>query len=228
MLQKTCFFILLSIICFGSNLLAQENQFSFKQNSAVSLNLSTLGVGAAFHLKYSEAVAFRAGFSRGNLLLSYNTSYNNTNVVVDTKFKLGMINLFVDYYPSKELMFRFTGGLVRNYNIYDAKVIPATSQTYGYITYTPEQLGNIRVDVSGSKIVPYLGFGFGNPIPRKKISLGSDFGLFIHGKPEFVIKSTGVFAPTSSDENLTVLSDAFKLWSFFPYLNLHVKYRLFN
>ncbi len=208
--------------------MAQKQEFSFKQNSAVSLNLSTLGVGAAVHLKYNDALAFRAGFSKGNLLLTYNTSYNNTKVVVDAKFNLGMIYVFADYYPSKQSLFRFTGGLVRNYNLYEAKVIPATSQTYGYITYSPEQLGNIKVDVNGSKIVPYLGIGFGYPVPRKKISLGSDIGLFIHGKPKFNIQASGVFSPTNSDENLSVLSDAFSLWSFFPYLNLHVKYRLFN
>jgi hypothetical protein len=228
MLNKAWFIIFLWIFCLGENLLAQKQEFSFKQNSAVSLNLSTLGVGAAFHLKYNDAVAFRGGFSKGNLLLTYNTSYNNTSVKVDTKFKLGMIYLFADYYPSNGSLFRITGGLVRNYNLYDAKVIPATSQTYGYITYSPEQLGNIKVYVKGAKIVPYIGIGFGNPVPRKKISLGTDIGLFIHGKPEFDIQASGVFSPTNSGENLSVLTDAFSLWSLFPYLNLHVKYRLFN
>jgi hypothetical protein len=228
MLNKAWFIIFLCIFCLGDNLLAQKQEFSFKQNSAVSLNLSTLGVGAAFHLKYNDAVAFRGGFSRGNILFTYNTAYNNTNVVVDTKFKLGMIYFFADYYPSKQSIFRITGGLVRNYNLYNAKVIPATSQTYGFITYSPEQLGNIKVNVKGAEIVPYIGIGFGNPVPRKKISLGADSGLFIHGKPEFDIQASGVFSPTNSSENLSVLTDAFSLWSLFPYLNLHVKYRLLN
>ena len=80
MLNKAWFIIFLCIFCLGDNLLAQKQEFSFKQNSAVSLNLSTLGVGAAFHLKYNDAVAFRAGFSKGNIIFQYNTSYSNKGI----------------------------------------------------------------------------------------------------------------------------------------------------
>lgn len=212
----------------NSNVFAQNENMTLKQKSAISLNLSTLGIGGMFHWKLNKSISFRVGASKGNLNLSYNSNFNNNRVVIDTKFKLGMINLFADYYPKETYMFRITGGIARNYNLYNAKVIPATNQIYGYISYTPEQIGNIEVDVQGANLVPYLGFGFGNPVPRKKISLGADFGCFVHGTPKFKIISKGVFGPTNSEENLSVLTNAFKLWSLFPYMNVHVKYRIIN
>ena len=212
----------------AKNTLSQNDttKTSYK-NFAISLGAGTTGNSAALHYQIGKRIGLRLGYAKGYFNPSYFTIISGNSINVITDFNIESLNLLVDYFPFKNKIFRLTGGIAKNNNSYKVNINPLSSQTFGYIVYPPEMIGNMKLITLTEEYNPYFGIGFGKTSPTTRLGLGIDFGLYYHGLPKFKIIANGSFEPSNNEKNIQTFENAFKDWYFFPLVNLHIKYRIF-
>ena len=118
---------------------------------------------------------------------------------------MGDFKLLVDYYPFNKGSFHVTGGfflgksiLANAYNtspvVSDEKHANGNYKYWGTsgpelgtglksYTVVSDKQGNINADAKVNSFKPYLGIGFGNPVPKKALNVSFDFGVQFWGKP---------------------------------------------
>jgi hypothetical protein len=227
-MYKKLLFIVLALLSLKASAfsLAAEDTTSHKFNLAFSLNAGSSGLGIEVLSKPFKKVGFRIGHFTGNFVGRYYTVFENKSILVEGKFNYSMTNLFVDYYPFKKTTFRITAGASYNQNKSKTILSPDDAQKIGYIFYSPEKLGNVVLTAKGNEISPYLGFGFGNNVPKYRVGLAVDLGLFYQGKSKFDVQGNGSFKPSGTSENEAILEDAFRQFVAYPFVNFSLRFRL--
>lgn len=229
-------YIILSLICFfivvfqiKAEHLVNTNdttKSSSYKNLAISLGAGSTGYSAAIHYQLNGKIGLRLGYSNGYFNPNYFTVISGNSINVSSDFNIETLNLLVDYFPFKNKIFRITGGIAKNNNSYKTNITPLSGQTFGYIVYPAELIGNMKLITLTEEYNPYLGIGFGKTNPTTKLGLGIDLGLYYHGSPKFKIIANGSFEPSNNANNIQTFENAFKDWLFFPLINLHIKYRI--
>ncbi len=82
--------------------------------------------------------------------------------------------------------------------------------------------GSVSADLKVHSVKPYLGLGFGRPIPRRRVGFRFELGALFHGTPKIV-------SDNISDTNCEELSDVNKFlkdFKVYPQLNFQVTVRL--
>lgn len=125
------------------------------------------------------------------------------NADVKAKLHMGDLKLMVDAYPSKSSSFHVTAGFFLG----NSKLVTANSTNHfinkdywgnsgpelGDLkdplhpkTYTvvSDKDGHINADLKVKSFKPYVGIGFGRPVPKKRLNVSFDFGVQFWGKPE--------------------------------------------
>ena len=192
----------------------------------IAIHGGTLGTGTSLQKGLSLHFALQAAYHFGNLNQKAETSFGSDAVSLDANIKLGAASLILDYYPSIHSSFHFSTGMAYNFNNYNVDITPKGNQTYGFVEYTPSQVGTITFDISGANYAPYLGFGFGRAIPKRRIGFGFDLGAYYHGNPSTKLICTGTFIPSNTPENQSLVQRAFEGFNFFPFLNFKLSVKL--
>jgi hypothetical protein len=207
-------------------LLAVSTSVVYAQGQmAVGLKAGTTGFGGDF--TYSVSDKFNARLSGSTF------SYAMDGVVEDDP-DIGYnvdaastsFGLLVDYFPARR-GFKVTGGLY----YYDFSIIGDASPTEGYDfndekTFSAERLGSINATIDyASKIVPYAGIGFGNPIAKgSAVRVNFEIGALYTNSPQVTMEGEGMIAPTANYG--PDFEDGVKDFKFYPVLNLGISYRI--
>ncbi len=213
----------------NASLIAAQNKDTIpfnKKNLGISLGLGSIGYNLSLHHQFNKKFGVRLGYSRGYYDPQYYTVFSGNSINVVSDFNVEMLNFHLDYFPFKNKIFRITTGISRNFNTYLINITPLTNQTFGYISYPPESIGNLQVKVTVDEYNPYLGIGFGKTIPNTKLGMGVDLGLYYHSSPKFKLITKGSFEPSNNQKNISLLNNAFYDWVFFPMANLIIVYRI--
>lgn len=156
-----------------------------------SLSVSTTGFEFELATPVHEKVILRGGIS----LFPYNfgasidvrkfNDHEISTVPIDVNGKIKFINgkVLLDFYPAANSPFSFSGGLY--FGEKDLIKIEGFSDTdlyWGNHTLYSEN-GRVRAHVQANSIKPYIGIGFGNAIPKKRIGFRFELGAMFHGTP---------------------------------------------
>lgn len=203
-----------------------SSEITFRNNWALSIGAGTLGFGGTINKKISNHFTVNLGYYKGNLNQSAETTFGKDKVSIDANIKVGAALLLLDYHPSLNSSFRFTFGAAYNFNNYDVDITPKGDQSYGLIVYNSDQVGKINFDIKGANVAPYLGIGFGNAVPKRRIGVGLDLGAFYHGNPQTKLSATGSFEPSNNAENTATLQRAFEGNNVYFFVNLKLNIKL--
>ncbi len=203
-----------------------SSEITFGSNWALSIGVGTLGFGGTINKKISNHFTVNLGYYQGNLNQSAETTFGNDKVSIDANIKVGAAVLLFDYHPSVNSSFRFTFGAAYNLNNYNVDITPKGDQSYGLIIYNSDQVGKINFDIKGANVAPYLGIGFGNAVPKRRVGVGFDLGAFYHGNPQTKLSATGSFEPSNNEENSATLQRAFEGNNVYFFLNLKLNIKL--
>ena len=226
----SCFFVLVFGL-FGKAQNQSSKADSIKietKNFGVSLGIGTNGYNGNIQSQISQKFGIRIGYSKGYYDPQYYTVFSGNSINVVANFTVELLNFQLDYFPFKDKIFRITAGISKNFNSYLVNITPLTNQIFGYISYPPESIGNLKAKVVVEEINPYLGIGFGKTIPNSKFGMGVDFGLYYHGSPKFILITNGSFEPSNNPKNISLLNNAFNDFVFFPLANFNIVYRITN
>ena len=201
-----------------------QNQFY------VSPHVSTQGLGAEF--KYSPQPAFniRAGISA--LSLNFNTDYTVRSEPADLEVDVDMANahLLFDWHPFVKSdgfgrKFLLTAGaayfwkdqgdgVARYKGTYDYQGVPIPSG----------EVGELYGTAKWNSLAPYLGFGFENPTPKKRVNVGFALGAYYMGDPKVTVTGTKFLEDTSEDER--EFRENISRFKFLPVLQVNLNIRL--
>ena len=90
----------------------------------------------------------------------------------------------------------------------------------------PDENGNINAKIKVSGFRPYLGLGFGRPVPHKRIGCQFDLGLQFWGSPKVYVNDEEL-EPEKAGEELDDILSIISRIKVFPVLNFRLVYRLF-
>ena len=191
-MKYTRFFLALCMIFFFSTNMHSQEQSAF---SSFGASLSATTTGAEFELAtpLHEKVVLRGGFS----FLPYNfetsvnvrkvnehdLSFMDVTVDMDGKIRTYNGKVVLDYFPSTDVAFFISGGLYfGKQEIVSMEGESEEALIWGTHTI-PSENGRVKALAKANRAKPYLGIGFGNTIPQKRVGFRFELGAMFQGTP---------------------------------------------
>lgn len=159
---------------------------------AVTADLGTSGIGA--HLVVPVTAQLHARFGAGVLRHTFDSSSKAIDYSVDGKLRSA--DALLDWFPLAGRQFRISAGVVYDGNRFDVTGKPSAGQyLLNGVSYSAAAVGILEGAIDYSKLVPYLGIGFGNAITTSRgWGFGGDLGAYYQGKGKARLNSVGCSA----------------------------------
>lgn len=240
-------FFLAGIIVFSAN--AQHSLF---ENWSAGINAGLYGIGVQGAASLSPNLKLRAGFDyftySHNEAIEFEVTVTQNGYetdaqaeLTDTEVTFPNFKTLVDYYPMKNGIFCFTGGLyfgankastnglIKNYQELSVALGEKPELRYEDIVITPNDDGSFSGQLDmGNAIKPYLGIGLGRTIPHNRVGFKFELGVVYQGKYDLIspnLNETGDnwINAITEDLDLPVSESIFNWW---PMMNFSLTYRI--
>lgn len=206
--------------------LALTTSSAMAKEFAIGLTGGTIGLGVEATTNLTEKLNVRA------LAAGFNYSKNGTqgsDISYEATAKLLNAGVLLDYYPFSTGI-RLSAGGIYNGTKVDLKGTPSAGSSYTLngVTYTAADVGSLNAELKYKKVMPYVGFGFGNTMARSNFTFGMDIGAMI-GKPTASLTvanptNNAAIASNAAIEEQKLKDEAGKL-PFYPVITLSASYR---
>ncbi len=179
----------------------------------ISLNLA-VPVGNYVQLRAGGSYMPPIGITRQFTDFEYRPG-ETVDLSVMGQMQISAFNAMIDLFPGKETAFHFTLGLfagdktianVHNTKPYlDEESWGTDGIMVGNTLVTTDSKGISKVNLDINKFLPYLGIGFGRPVPKKAVSFVFDLGAIYTGGLGLYTNGTNV--KTGQTEYVRITSD---------------------
>lgn len=219
-MKKVQYFLIVFSLVLAVNAFSQTNTIPPSRSYAVTLKLSTLGIGFDGATNIAKDLNVRVG---GNFF-SFNIDGGKAgdDYIYTAKTNLLSFSALVDYFPGGSF-FKVSGGVLLNLNKVDIDMIPGQTYNINGKTYDKTNLGSVNSKTEFTKINPYLGIGLGNSLAYKKFGFTMDIGTVYQFEPQVTMTATGLIAPTASQES--IVEDNVKWFKVYPVVTFGLTYR---
>ena len=199
---------------------------------AVGANASSNGLGGDIAVSMLKWLDVRVGYEKLGISMSpMSLSLSGQNFNLTPTISTGGwsaiadINLLGGLYVAG-------GAYLTSFNP-SFKIMTANPLTFGAITYTPNDIGELDIAVKPqNKLAPYVGLGFGTNIPRNhRFSMNFEIGAYNMGSYVVETSGTNLFAGNSNNESITQLNTMLKGFSWsgiYPVIKLGISYKFFG
>jgi hypothetical protein len=194
--------------------------------------------GVDFAINVTKFLNIRVGYnylaaSKPNYqpdLSSFGLDFKEIKDVVNlsTKVNFSNANLIAEFLPTKKQRLRLAVGLgyVLGSTNLEGKVTTSASVRKDGFEITPSDIGSLSITATPkSKILPYLGIGFGRVIPKKRVSLSVDLGTYYMNSLQFKVNGTEMLSDNS--QNGEILTRNLAPYKWYPVGNIRLGVRLF-
>ncbi len=225
-------FIMAFYLCPNSDVCATADSTNVhKHNVSIGVSLGTNGLG----LELAKTSPYKKIFWRvGTTYLQYHRLFNvnlntKSTINIESDLKFNQIFLATQFYPFKKVSFHLIGGVsyLYNFNV-SAFVDTNTGISFEGVEVNAEDFGEISVKVDWNKFVPFVGFGFGRVIPKRRLSFNGEIGCYYMGSPKIISEYFGILDTTNADELIPIIERNIKDYSYLPFINFKVRYRIGN
>ena len=173
----------------------------WQKRHAIAFSAGMPGVGMEYAYNINRHLNLRAGFM-AFAFNDFNTDLEISGqpVSINADLNSAAYDLFLEYQPSSNTAFKLVAGIGYLNNIgVNTTVLLSEDIGFGDLIIDNEEIGEIGVDVAWNGLAPYIGFGFGRAIPKKRVGFGLEFGSYYAGGPDVTINATGMLANTSEE-----------------------------
>ena len=182
---------------------AKVDKYPMWQNrSAIGISAGLPGFGLDYAYNINRSLSVRAGFLAFSFS-DYNTDLevSGQSVNVNANLNSTVFDLMLEYQPSSNYAFKLVAGLSYLNNVgVNTLILLNDDIGYGDLIIDNEEIGDIDITLDYTGIAPYLGFGFGRAVPKKKAGFGIELGAYYAGGPEVTIDASGMLENTSEEE----------------------------
>ena len=211
MIKKFLFWILMPI-----GIISAQAQNPI--HMSVGLTGGTTGLGAELSAAVSDHFQIVAGYSfmpefsyKKDVEYYYyinnggNSFKRNEKTEVEGTIHIADGKFLVEYLPSKKYSFHLSAGIYvgKSAIITAQNNIPLKGIENGELIISGHKIkvgtdGIARASIEVNNIKPYIGFGFGRSVPRKRVSASFDMGVMFWGTPTVYEDVTGQHLKTTS------------------------------
>ena len=198
-----------------------------ERKNAIAVSFGSPGIGFEFARKLTNKLTARVAYHTFtfNDYKKKDVSIGNEKVTVVGDLETQVWDFGGEYMPFTNSSFKLTFGLGILSNVsLKAKVTYQEEITFGDVIITPTNVGHVLVDSKWSGAAPYLGFGFGRAVPKKRIGLSFEMGTYFASSPKVTLDATKLLAPTIDQEEK--LQSAFETLKFIPRAQIKLTIKL--
>jgi len=203
-----------------------------KHGVSIGISLGTNGLG--LELGRSLFKKQNTFLRIGTTYLQYHRLFNvelnaKSTINVEPDLKFNQFFVLSQYYPFRKTSFHVLGGIsyLYNFNV-SAFVDTNTGINIEGVEVNAEDFGEINVKVNWNKIVPFIGFGIGRVIPKGKVGFNAEIGCYYMGSPKIKSEYFGILDTTNADELIPIIERNIRDYSYLPFINFKVRYRIGN
>lgn len=207
----------------------------------VNLNAGTNGIGFEFATPLTRFVQVRAGlsimpgfhFTTDSEVSTEAYGYENyTDIDLRASFKRVQGSLIFNVYPFPHGSFYVAAGayfggkdLVKITGHTDDPEFQEGQVEIGDYTI-PVHNGTVKGGLKVQSFRPYLGIGWGRPVPNRRVNFGVELGVQFHGTPKVYTDNGEVIdlEYIDSDDDFQKIMDKLKVW---PVLKFTISGRIF-
>lgn len=205
-----------------------ENKPKMPMSVALAIGMSGAGIEFGRSLSASNRLFLKAGLSYIGYNKLYNFEYNpKSTIKIDPDVRHGQAYAGINYFPFKKSTFYLTSGI--GY-LYSSKLKAVINTETGFVIsdteIAAEDFGKINIELQWNKITPFVGLGFGRTVPKSRIGVGAEIGVYYLGSPQIHLDYTGILEITNIDEVLPKIQDNMKGYAYLPALNFKIRYRI--
>ncbi len=215
-----------TLLLAAASLAAPARAIPFVPPITVGVTGGTLGVGPEISYNVIPAVSVRASAT----FLGFGVHGPVKGYAYDAHAHISNFGGTVDVHPLLN-GFRISAGVrATGDNRVRFHGMAKTPQTYGGVTFTPEQAGELSGRIKTRSVSPLVSIGYSHTF-LGGLTIGADGGVMFHGSPRVTrISATGELGsnPAAQDElarqiqNLRNRADDYK---YYPVLQLSLGYR---
>lgn len=223
-------YILLSWLSMESVCWATRIQSDSLPKQSVSVQLGTIGPGAFYNWPLSTTR--RLTLRVGGHYFSYQQQVGvkvatDSYIQIKPDFAIAVAQANLTWHPFRRSSFFLTGGVGYTWHP-DLRLTLTTQDKLNLdgLELLPEDVGTVNLGFRWHPIVGYLGWGFGRSIPRSRLGVGFEMGVFYLGKPSVQLEYEGFLETTTIDEQVPIAERNLSNYRYLPSLNLTVSYRL--
>jgi len=196
---------------------AKADKYPMWQNrSAIGISAGLPGFGLDYAYNINRSLNVRVGFLAFSFS-DYNTDLeiSGQSVNVNANLNSTVFDLMLEYQPSSNHAFKLVAGLSYLNNVgVNTLILLNDDIGYGDLIIDNQEIGDIDVTLDYTGIAPYLGFGFGRAVPKKRAGFSIELGAYYAGGPDVTIKASGMLENTSEEEQQ--LEDNLDSYSWIP------------
>lgn len=195
-------------------------------NWGLGVNLTTNGFGAeiAKSIGKSNQLNLKLGFNYLPLEINnISTDFSGTKIIGNANITLGAIGCYLDWHPFNNV-FKVTGGAALMLTKMKLLAYLKDSADQGNLKVSPQEAGQINLEVKPFIIAPYIGIGLGRSIPKNRVGFSFDIGTYFIGSPDVLFNTTGLLEPTSNQES--VLKNNMSGYQWLPKISININIKL--
>jgi len=218
-------------------LMAQTDTLSYPsgfQTNKMSIQLQggTNGFGAGVRYQVLEKLAVRLNGTFFSYKMNDPLKGRNINLAAlgdykdDIKYVQGSVSQvgLLGEYSILPILRVVAGGAVLNNTEVDGYLKPSKGIDVGNLSITPEQIGDLKAQVSYNGFAPYIGLGLGRSTPSKRFGVNVDLGSYYMSPAKVNIDATKMLAPNKQQES--TLENNLSSFRWMPTIQLNLNYRI--
>jgi hypothetical protein len=187
-----------------------------------------LGYGADFATRVNPHLILRAGVNFFQLegFEDVRELAGRSVLIVASNNTLSF-DMMGEYYPWQKSSFKllFGASYIQSLTA-NAMIMVTDPMMFGEIELTPEQVGEMEIELAYGGMAPFLGIGFGRSIPNKRIGLGLEVGTYYIGSPSVNMNASELLEPSASAEQEKSFEESFRTLSWLPAVKFRLAVRL--
>jgi hypothetical protein len=199
-------------------------------NHSISGQLGTVGPGLFYNrvLSSSRRLMWRLGgqyiaYRKPIRLKTAPSSY----LTIDPDFVISTAQAGLKWNPFRRGSFFLAAGVGYTWHPALNAVLTANDKlNLGGLELTPEDVGTIKLGVRWHPVVGYAGWGFGRTIPRRRVGVGFEMGVYYLGKPTVQLDYEGFLETTNINEQVPVVERNLSNYRYLPSLSVTLTYAL--
>jgi len=216
--------ITLLILLLTASISSAQDTIQSNRKNAIGFS-----AGTGFGIDYSRVFTKNLYATLSYNALPFNINgiekkVNGENLLIDTELDFKNIDIKLSYHP-----FSNAFNIIAGFGYFSSSQVTADIQfkdeiNIGDIVFSTTDIGKLHINSTWSKATPYLGFGFGRAVPRKRLGFNIEFGSYFSSSPKITLDATGLIEQTKDQQVL--LNQTFKSFKFIPYASFRLSYSI--
>ncbi|RCS26964.1 hypothetical protein DUT90_07560 [Polaribacter sp. WD7] len=232
-MRKNIYLFLCCLFCISiataqeSTEIPEKEEIKKTRKNALAVSGGIPGYGFEYARVLNQHFSLRIGYNTLSVenyeIQDFEIDGQNTDIIANVDYS--GIDFFIEYLPFKKSSFKlvFGAGYITDLLV-TGNITFDEEQQIGDITLTKEDFGDLTLNADWSgTFAPYVGFGFGRAVPKRRLGLALEIGTYYANTPDVTLTATRLLTPTE-EENRDTIQDGFESFKFIPNIKLRLAY----